>query len=296
VPELPEVETIRRQLEMHVIGREVVDADAHESAKFSSALEAIGSTIRGVSRRGKYLVFGLDDNGAADEGAADGRELVVHLGMTGTLALDDTQDPYVRARWRLDDGTTLRYRDIRRFGRIAVVKAGDYSALPTLATQGPDPFDDDFTPDHLWRSIRRSRTRVKTQLLSQRPVAGVGNIYADEALWRAGIDPARRSITRAEAELLHLALREVLAQGISNGGTTLRDYRAFDGGEGSNQHALDCYGRHDQPCNRCGALLVRRVLDARGTTHCPRCQPNRSQPNRSQPNRSEPTRSARASG
>jgi formamidopyrimidine-DNA glycosylase len=265
VPELPEVETIRRQLEPRLVGRRVVDAEAHESAKFAPALDALGATVTSVRRRGKYLLMSLDD----------GHELVVHLGMTGTLALDESVDPYVRARWRLDDGRTLRYRDVRRFGRIAVVKAGDYAGLPTLATQGPDPFGDDFTPESLWRALRRSRARVKTQLLSQRPVAGVGNIYADEALWRAGIDPARRSITRAEAERLHGALRAVLAQGIANGGTTLRDYRTFDGGEGTNQHALECYGRHDQPCTRCGTLLVRRVLDARGTTHCPSCQPRR---------------------
>jgi formamidopyrimidine-DNA glycosylase len=284
VPELPEVETIRRQLERRVTGRQVIDAEAHESAKFSPALEAIGATITGVSRRGKYLVFTLDDGSPLHssrattddrDGGPGGHELIVHLGMTGTLALDDSIDPYVRARWHLDDGRTLRYRDVRRFGRIAVVKAGEHAALPTLATQGPDPFDDEFTPERLWRSIRGSRSRVKTQLLSQRPVAGVGNIYADEALWRAGIDPARRSITRAEAARLHAALRAVLAQGIANGGTTLRDYRTFEGGEGSNQHELECYGRHGEPCSRCGTLLVRRVLDARGTTHCPACQPRR---------------------
>jgi formamidopyrimidine-DNA glycosylase len=284
VPELPEVETIRRQLERRVTGRRVVDAEAHESAKFAPALDAIGATITGVSRRGKYLLFALEDalpldpNRAATvdrDGGPGGTELVVHLGMTGTLALDEAIDPYVRARWRLDDGRTLRYRDVRRFGRIAVVKAGDYAALPTLAAQGPDPFDDELTPERLWRSIRGSRARVKTQLLSQRPVAGVGNIYADEALWRAGIDPARRSITRTEAARLHDALRTVLAQGIANGGTTLRDYRTFEGGEGSNQHALECYGRHGEPCSRCGTRLVRRILDARSTTHCPACQPRR---------------------
>jgi formamidopyrimidine-DNA glycosylase len=265
VPELPEVETIRRQLAEQVTGRRVLAADAHESAKFAPAREAVGMAIEAVQRRGKYLLFSLDD----------GQELIVHLGMTGSLALSAEVDPYVRARWHLDDGSTLRYRDVRRFGRIAVVKEGDYASMPTLATQGPDPFDDAFTPDALWRALRKSSARVKTQLLSQRPVAGVGNIYADEGLWRAGIDPGRRSITRAESERLHIALREVLAQGIVNGGTTLRDYRTFDGDEGANQHALDCYGRHGEPCHRCATMLVRRVLDGRGTTHCPQCQPRR---------------------
>jgi formamidopyrimidine-DNA glycosylase len=233
VPELPEVETIRRRLAEQITGRRVVAADAHESAKFAPARDAIGAAIDDVGRRGKYLLFSLDD------------------------------------------GSTLRYRDVRRFGRIAVVKAGDHAAMPTLATQGPDPFDDAFTSGALWRALQRSNARVKTQLLSQRPVAGVGNIYADEALWRAGIDPGRRSITKAEAARLHAALRDVLAQGIANGGTTLRDYRTFDGGVGANQHELDCYGRHGEPCHRCATILVRRVLDGRGTTHCPDCQPRR---------------------
>ncbi|HEX7097047.1 MAG TPA: DNA-formamidopyrimidine glycosylase family protein, partial [Acidimicrobiales bacterium] len=154
MPELPEVETIRRQLARVVRGRRIVGGQAHESAKFAPALEAVGASIVDVDRRGKYLLLGLDDR----------RELVVHLGMTGSLALDATTDPYVRAQWRLDDGTTLRYRDIRRFGRIAVVPQGVYDALPTLATQGPDPFDEAFTPEHLWRALRRSTARVKTQL------------------------------------------------------------------------------------------------------------------------------------
>jgi formamidopyrimidine-DNA glycosylase len=265
VPELPEVETIRRRLATVVSGRRIVGGDAHSSAKFAPATAAIGARISTVDRRGKYLLLTLDDD----------RDLVVHLGMTGSLALDETADPYVRARWQLDDGTTLRYRDIRRFGRIAVVPRGEYTSMPTLATQGPDAFDEAFTPESLWQATRRSRARIKTQLLSQRPVAGVGNIYADEALWRAGIDPARRSITRAQAARLHASIRAVLSQGIANGGTTLRDYRTFDGTTGSNQHALECYGRHGEPCNRCGTTLARRFIDARSTTHCPTCQPRR---------------------
>lgn len=264
VPELPEVETIRRQLAPRVRGRRIVEADAHESAKFAPAAGAAGARIDDIGRRGKYLLFALDDD----------RELVVHLGMTGALRVleDPPADPYVRARWRLDDGSTLVYRDVRRFGRIAVVPRGEYTSLPTLAAQGPEPFGDEFTPDRLWRALRASSARLKTQLLSQRPVAGVGNIYADEALWRAGINPAARTITRPQAARLHEAIVHVLAQGIDNGGTTLRDYVDADGDRGENQHALSCYGRHDEPCLRCGTALRRRVLDARGTTWCPVCQ------------------------
>jgi formamidopyrimidine-DNA glycosylase len=266
VPELPEVETIRRRLAPRTIGRVIVAVDAHPSPKFAPARAAAGARVTGVDRRGKYLLIGLDTD----------RELVIHLGMTGQLRMtapDVDPDPYVRARWLLDDGDALEYRDVRRFGRIAVVRAGDHVSLPTLATQGPEPLSDDFTADGLWRALARSRARVKTQLLSQRPVAGVGNIYADEALWRARIHPGRRAVTRPQAARLHAAVRAVLAQGIDNGGTTLRDYRTFDGGSGTNQHALDCYGRVGEPCRRCGLILVRRVYDGRGTTLCPGCQP-----------------------
>jgi formamidopyrimidine-DNA glycosylase len=265
VPELPEVETIRRQVAGRVSGRRIVGVHAHESAKFAPARDAAGARIEEVRRRGKYLLFALDD----------GRELVTHLGMTGSLRLapHGAVDPYVRARWHLDDGATLELRDVRRFGRIAVVPAGDYATLPTLAGQGPEPFDEELDADALWQAMRRSRARVKTQLLSQRPVAGVGNIYADEALWRAGVHPGRRTITRAEAGRLLDALRVVLRQGIDNGGTTLRDYRMFDGRSGSNQHVLACYGRSGEPCLRCGATLVRRTIDGRGTTLCRSCQP-----------------------
>jgi formamidopyrimidine-DNA glycosylase len=266
VPELPEVETVRRQLEPLVIGRRVVEAWGHPSPKFSGAVLASGARIDAVGRRGKYLVAPLDD----------GHELVVHLGMTGQLRLRPGDlDPYVRAWWALDDGRVLELRDVRRFGRVGVVRAGEYHSLPTLATQGPEPWDGALDDGGLWRALRRSKARVKTQLLSQRPLAGVGNIYADEALWRAGVHPARRSVTRAEADRLLLALREVLEQGIANGGTTLRDYRTVDGGTGRNQLELGCYGRAGEPCVRCGTELRRTVIDARGTTHCPTCQPRR---------------------
>jgi formamidopyrimidine-DNA glycosylase len=169
----------------------------------------------------------------------------------------------------------LVFRDVRRFGRIAVVARGDHRSLPTLAGSGPEPLGDDFTPESLHRALGRSRRAVKTQLLSQRPVAGVGNIYADEALWLAGIDPTARSVSRPRAVALHAAIREVIAAGIRHGGTTLRDYVDADGSSGSNQHHLRCYGRAGEPCERCGELLRRRVVDARGTTWCPRCQRRR---------------------
>lgn len=274
MPELPEVETIRRQLAGLVVGRTVAGAWAHPSPRFSSAVDAVGARIGDVRRRGKYLLVDLE------RGVGPG-ELVVHLGMTGSLQPlgpgdpFPPDDPYVRAAWRFTDGGGLAYRDVRRFGRIEVVDAGHHEGLPTLAALGPEPFDDAFDAEHVWRAMHAGGRRLKTRLLDQRMVTGVGNIYADEALWRAGVSPLRRTVTRAEAARVVTAVREVLAEGIEHGGTTLRDYVGVDGERGTNQHRLDCYGRAGLPCRRCGTLLRRRVIDGRSTTYCPRCQPSR---------------------
>lgn len=264
VPELPEVETVRRGLDPLVRGRSLVDAWAHPSPKFAPATDAVGRRVENVGRRGKYLLLDLEDE----------RTLVIHLGMTGQLRVVDAAtapDPYDRAWWLLSDGRRLSYRDVRRFGRIAVV-GEDQSALPTLAALGPEPFDEAFTPLHLWHALRASTAQVKTQLLNQRVVAGIGNIYADEALWRARVRPTARSVSRPAAERLHGSIVAVLSEGIEHGGTTLRDYRTVDGDTGQNQHRLECYGRADEPCLRCGAPLRRTVVDGRGTTWCASCQ------------------------
>ena len=265
MPELPEVETIRRQLAPRLQGRLIQNAHSHESEKFTPAKNAIGTTVQGLHRKGKYLITSLDD----------GRELIIHLGMTGSLAITPElpHDAYVRAWWQLDRDEVLIYRDVRRFGRIRCVPAGCYDTIPTLAAQGPDALSPDFTPEGFYRALRKSRRRIPTQLLSQKPVAGVGNIYGTEALWMARVHPAKRQISRSAAEQLHAALVQVLKAGLANGGTTLRDYRNADGGEGSHQHALACYGRSGQPCRRCGTPLQHRVYDARTLTFCPHCQP-----------------------
>jgi formamidopyrimidine-DNA glycosylase len=268
VPELPEVETIRRQLAPRITGRTILAAEAHTSAKFTSALDARSHRFEAVNRRGKYLIARLDRE----------RELVVHLGMTGSLRIADPDaapDPYVRATWTLDDGSALEFRDIRRFGRIAVLPAGEYGSLPTLHALGPEPLSDAFDVRAFHTALRASHRAVKTQLMSQRPVAGVGNIYADEALWRAGVHPAAPRTTRPQSDRIHAAVRAVLTDAIERGGTTLRDYRTFDGGIGDNQHHLECYGRAGQACLRCGTALRRTVIDQRGTTWCPSCQRRR---------------------
>ena len=266
MPELPEVETIRRQLEPLVVGRRFGEAWAFAHPKFVPALEAAGAAVESVGRRGKYLLLGLDGD----------RELVVHLGMTGSLRVrpaGDAGDAYVRAWWALDDpaGEALEFRDVRRFGRLAVAVGGAYAG--TLAVQGPDALDPSLSAEAFWRSLRASRRAVKTQLLSQRPIAGVGNIYADEALWRARVNPFRRTVTRTQAARLLDALREVMAGSIRYGGTTLTSYRTVEGRPGRNQQRLEVYGQAGLPCPRCGTDLRSQVLDGRTTTWCPSCQP-----------------------
>ena len=272
MPELPEVETVRRQLAPRLFGRRVLDAGAFPSAKFTTATEAIGATFGDARRRGKYLLLPLID----PEAGGDERELVIHLGMTGVVRFragdHDDADPYLRAWWKLDGNETLEFADVRRFGRLRVVPTGDYSSIPTLSAAGPEPWDPELTAEVFADRLRRSRRAIKTSLLSQQPIAGVGNIYADEALWLAEINPKIRRIGVERAGRLLEAIRYVMAQAIGEGGTTLRDYRNVEGGEGANQHRLAAYGRAGQPCLRCGTPLRSAPIDARTTHWCPRCQ------------------------
>ncbi len=278
MPELPEVETVRFQLEPLLTGRTVVEAGSHPSAKFLPARETIGYRFETVGRRGKFLILTIRGGGENRNGGGDvsDLELIIHLGMTGRLAVFDRpanrNNPYLRAWWWFDNSTTLEFEDVRRFGRIRVVAPGDYQTIPTLAHAGPEPFDPEFDGRAFWELLRRSRRPIKTQLLSQRPVAGVGNIYADEALWLARINPKVRRIGPERATNLLDAIRDVLELGLRNGGTTLRDYRQVDGTTGSNQRQLNVYGRASYPCQRCSATLKSEHLDGRTTTWCPHCQ------------------------
>ena len=268
MPELPEVESIRGQLEPLIGGARIIGATAHPSAKFSSAPNAVGHVVTGVGRRGKYLLVGLD------AGRGSQRELIIHLGMTGGLQVDDQRprDPHCRAWWHLDDGRHLWFRDVRRFGRLVVVNRGDHRSLPTLHAMGPEPFDPKLGPRRFHRSLASTRQRIKTSLLSQRHVAGLGNIYADESLWRSRISPVSRRVGPERADRLLGDIRNVLAEALRHGGTTLRDYRTPDGSRGRNQFRLDCYGRAGQPCPACGTTLAGRIVDQRSTTWCPTCQ------------------------
>ena len=304
MPELPEVETIRRQLDPLLRNCTIVQAWAFESPKFTQAHDAVGWQLDGVRRRGKYLLMNLDS-------PAGKRELIVHLGMTGRLSVssnaqnqntgqnqntdqdqntravgpqnswaesaevadgDSSSLRHLRAVWTLDDGRCLYFDDVRRFGRIAVVAPAEYQSLATLAALGPEPFDDSFTPEYLRAQINSSKRCIKTQLLAQRVVAGLGNIYVDEALWRSQVHPAAKRLTVMQSKKLRDDIRDVLSAAINNGGTTLRNYRDAAGASGSNQRYLDCYGRAGLDCLRCGSTLRRIVIDARATVYCPSCQ------------------------
>ena len=273
MPELPEVETVRNQIEAPLIGSTVQDAGAFEHHKFTPALELVGAKLTKVTRRGKFLICETDDD----------REFIVHLGMTGRITIDpqldadSDQSPYLRA-WleikkpRNKSSRYFHFYDVRRFGRLRVVDAGDYSKIPTLHKMGPEPMSEAFTAKYLADSVAKSSRTIKTQLLCQRPVAGVGNIYADEALWLARISPTSTTLSLKRAERLREAIQVVLQNGLDNGGTTLRDYKDAFGNEGTNQRQLEVYGRSGEDCSRCGTELYSKQIDARTTTWCRSCQ------------------------
>lgn len=267
MPELPEVESVRRQLAPRLTGRRIVGMWADpEMPRYDHPTDAAGSRIQRLRRRGKYLIAELEDD----------RELLVHLGMTGVLRWRGEDGwfggPYVRATIDLDDGSTLEFSDVRRFGTLATVRRGDYAQLPTLARLGPEPLSDGFTPEGFHHAVGRSRQPIKVQLLSQRPVAGVGNIYADESLWRARIHPKARRLGPQRSRRLWQAIREVLAESVAREGTTFSDYQMVNGQSGRNADFLIAYGQQGRRCPRCGRELAKTVVGGRGTTYCPGCQ------------------------
>lgn len=310
MPELPEVETVRRQLEPHLLGRTITATWSSPSPKFSDATDSLGYEIQQLDRRGKYLIAELRHT----TGQPD-RHLILHLGMTGKLrivSLDndavvggqylpalnqpspsisatgeamstpaDEREPnnirsrHVHATLQLDNDSMLEFDDVRQFGRLRVVAPFDYITMPTLHELGPDPFEPAFTAQHLRRYVHNHRQAIKTQLLSQRPVAGLGNIYVDEALWIARVHPLSTEITVAQSEVLHQAIRDVLAAAIDHGGTTIRDYVSADGATGQHQFSLVAYGRSGEPCLRCETPMISIVIAGRTSTYCPNCQRRR---------------------
>lgn len=261
MPELPEVETLCRQLNPRLVGARVLKVRSDPAAKYASSSRAAGSDVTALGRRGKYLIGSL----------SSGEELVLHLGMTGQLLWEHRPADHVRVRFELSSGT-LWFRDPRRFGRAAVVPAGVYEAFPTLASLGPEPLSDEFTPRSLFAELGRPGPPVKVRLLAQRAVAGIGNYLADEVLHQARVHPQARWVTAVQAAALHAAIVDVVSRSIIAGGVSERDYVHVDGGRGRFASELVVYGRAGSPCVRCTAPLVRATVGGRSTTFCRFCQ------------------------
>ena len=273
MPELPEVETVRQRLEPVLVGRrfervEILDPRlVRPFEPIEVAAELVGERVAAVERRGKYLIFRFES----------GRRLLIHLRMTGSLrhatngALED--DPYRRAVVRLDDESDVAYRDVRRFGTWLLLEPDEFA--PYLAERlGAEPLERGFGPKLLAKRLARRRAPVKAALLDQRTLAGMGNIYVDEALWRARIHPLRPAAELDERDVrrLHRAVRTVLTAGIERQGATLRDYRTPDGSPGAMQHEFKVYGRDGEPCERCGGPIAKARVGGRGTWYCEVCQ------------------------
>ena len=270
MPELPEVETTRRGIVPHVTGRRVVRVDVYDRrlrwpvpADLDARLQ--GTTIDRVDRRSKYLLL------HAGEGA-----LLVHLGMTGTLRVFRDAPPrrlHDHVDITLDDGTVLRYRDPRRFGAMLWIasSAGGHRLLDAL---GPEPFDPPFDAAYLWRATRTRRAAIKLVVMDNHVVTGVGNIYANEALFRAGIHPGTRASRLSKPRLGRLvdAVRDVLHAAIAKGGSTLRDYVGSDGASGYFQLDHFVYGRAGQACRVCGAAVRQARQGGRSSFFCVHCQ------------------------
>ena len=293
MPELPEVETVRRGLEPVLSGRRIVRLEARRPDlrfpfpdRFAGRLE--GRRVTELTRRAKYLL-------AAIEG---GETLIMHLGMTGRFTIEEDEtapaalgqyvygtgsDPrHDHVVLHLSGGARITYNDARRFGFMVLVPAGELDVHPLMKGLGPEPLSDAFTADVLAQRARGKKVNLKALLMDQRVVAGLGNIYVCEALYRAGLSPERAASTLAtktgaplaRTHALVGAIKAVLEDAIRAGGSTLRDYRRADGSSGAFQESFAAYDREDEPCNRPGCTgTVRRAIHAnRSTFHCPKCQ------------------------
>ena len=274
MPELPEVETIRRGLE-RLVGSVLSDVEVRER-RFRQAIDdtalrgLLGRRIVGLERRAKYLLFATEGGGG----------FIVHLGMSGRLFLVSGGTPlqvHDHVSWwfeRDGEAVELRFQDPRRFGLVLSWPDGDLHTHPLFATLGPEPLGDDFSTSHVVAASRRSRRPVKNTLMDARFVAGVGNIYASEALWRARINPKTQAgrISRPRWSRLRTAVIEVLRHALREGGSTLSDFRNASGDPGYFQVQLRVYGRDRESCSRCGSMIRRIVQAGRSTYYCPGCQ------------------------
>ena len=281
MPELPEVETVVRDLARLVSSATITGANVFrernlatpDAPSFTDAVR--GRRILSTRRRAKWIIVEL----------SGGILLLVHLRMTGQLLVlpaATERDPYIRLSLALDDGREIRFRDVRAFGRVALVAQRadgeaasdlDPHSPPLLADHGVEPLAVAFTPDALRSLIAHRGTRIKSLLLDQRCIVGIGNIYADEALWRAKIHPLTpaNALRPVQIDALHLAIVGVLSEAVAARGSSINDYTAPDG-DGEMQERLDVYQRTGEPCHRCGAAIQRSVVGGRGTHVCRTCQ------------------------
>jgi formamidopyrimidine-DNA glycosylase len=274
MPELPEVETVRRGLALKMTGRRIIQAELRRQDLRRPFPPMLARTLTGASigklgRRGKYILIELDDNGT----------LLLHLGMSGRITTGPGGAPHAphdHVVLTLDDGTVVRFNDARRFGLLDYMRRGEESAHPLLAGMGPEPLGPDFNGRYLAQKLAGKMTPIKAALLDQRIVAGLGNIYVCEALYRAGISPRRlaTTVTGARADKLAAAIGAVLTEAIDAGGSSLRDYVQADGELGYFQHHWAVYGREGEPCPGCTcAEGVRRIVQSgRSTFFCAKKQ------------------------
>lgn len=283
MPELPEVETVARGLQARLPGATIRRAQVLWARTISHPLpperfvaEVAGGVVRRVDRRAKSVVVHFDD----------GRVMTVALRMTGALIVTvpgAAPDPHARVVFDLADGRQLRFRDARKFGRVGLYPGrGRRRVADVFSGHGPEPLAPSFTAARLTARLRRRSARLKTLLLDQSFIAGVGNIYADEALWRARLHPLRRADTLTDADVgrLHRAIRAALREGLAGGGASYRDFVDSDGEPGLAAERMRVYRRTGQPCPRCRRPIERIVVGGRATHFCPRCQPEPEEPPR----------------
>jgi formamidopyrimidine-DNA glycosylase len=281
LPELPEVETISRDLRDKIVGHVIERAGVfwEREIGYPSVPEFLAfirdRRIEGTGRRAKFVVIRLSDNAT----------LLIHLKMTGQLLYlpaSEPPNPHTRVLFHLDRGMQLRFVDIRKFGRVYLVEADRLPDFPKIAALGPEPLEEAFTPAAFRALVRRRKARIKPLLMNQGFLAGMGNIYVDEALFRAGIHPLRSSSSLKPAEMarLHRAIIEVLEESIANRGSSIDDYRDPAGQKGYHHVHLRVYGRAGQPCLTCGTPVGKMIVGGRGTHFCPSCQrlPRRRMP------------------
>ena len=276
MPELPEVETVRRHLAGALIGTSIASAESCGKLRRGTDSDELDAFCRqrriiAVRRRAKYLLMLF----------AEGDGLIIHLGMTGYFVLADNPDDsygakHVRARWVLTDGRVLRFCDPRRFGQIRLCPGRYFRRWPAeLAALGPEPLSSQFNAAWLFTASRGRRCPIKALIMDQQQVGGVGNIYASEALFRAGIAPQSpaQNLDEEQCGRLARAIRRVLREAIAAGGTTISDFRTLDGSEGGFAVKLRVYDRAGEVCRRCGTIIERTVIGGRSSFFCPKCQP-----------------------